>query len=286
MKIRELLAKGSEILNINEIEYYRQDAMLLLCEVLGCDNLSIIINGENDVDVKKEELFLRYIEKRAGHYPVKYILERAEFMGIDFYVKEGVLIPRADTETLVEEVINIIKESNYKNICDVCSGSGAIGLSIAYICDDVEVDLCDISKVAQEVTEKNISRFNLQEKSTFYNSNLLEFAIKNNKRYDVIVSNPPYIRTEEINNLMEDVKDYEPHLALDGKEDGLYFYKKITEQAIQLLNDDGILAYEIGFDQRIEVEGILKSAGFTDVYSLKDLGGNDRVVIGKYSVNS
>lgn len=285
MKIKELLAKGSEILKINQIEYYKQDAMLLLCEALGCDNLFIIINGENNVDIEEEALFLKYIEKRAEHYPVKYILKSAEFMGVDFYVKEGVLIPRADTETLVEEIINIVERRNYKTICDVCSGSGAIGLSIAYICDGVKVDLCDISEVAQEVTEKNISRLDLHEKANFYKSDLLEFAVKINKRYDVIVSNPPYIRTEEINNLMKDVKDYEPHLALDGKEDGLYFYKKITEQAIQLLNDGGILAYEIGFDQRIEVEKILKYVGFTDVYSLKDLGGNDRVVIGKYSVN-
>lgn len=282
MKIRELLAKGSEKLKAWGIEYYKEDAMVLLKEVLACDNLYIIINGEENVKEEKENLFLSYIEKRSLSYPIKYILESAEFMGIDFYVKDGVLIPRADTETLVEEVINIIKKFNYKTVCDVCSGSGAIGLSIAYHCDDVKVDLCDISEYAKEVTSFNINKLNLQEKSTFYSSDLLEFALKSNKKYDIIVSNPPYIRSEEINNLMKDVKEYEPHLALDGKEDGLYFYRKITNEAINLLNDGGTLAYEIGFDQKIEVEEIMKDQGFKDVYSLKDLGGNDRVVIGRY----
>lgn len=284
MKIRELLAKGSEKLKACEIEYYKEDAMILLKKVLACDNLYIIINGEETVEEEKENLFLSYIEKRALSYPIKYILESAEFMGIDFYVKDGVLIPRADTETLVEEVMNIIKKYNYKTVCDVCSGSGAIGLSIAYHCDEVKVDLCDISEYSKEVTLFNLNKLNLQEKAAFYSSDLLEFALKSSKKYDIIVSNPPYIRSEEINNLMKDVKEYEPHLALDGKEDGLYFYRKITNEAVNLLNDGGTLAYEIGFDQRVEVEEIMKSQGFKDIYSLKDLGGNDRVVIGRYEV--
>lgn len=282
MKRKELLAKGSEILKLSGIEYYKEDAMLLLGFVLDCDNLSIIINGEEFVEDKKETLYLKNIEKRSQKYPVKYILGKAEFMGLDFYVKEGVLIPRADTETLVEEVIKIINVKNYKSICDVCSGSGAIGLSIAYICQNVKVDLCDISDKAKEVTTTNLDQFNLQKRAKFYHSDLLEFAVKENKKYDVIVSNPPYIRTEEINNLMKDVKEYEPHLALDGKEDGLFFYEKITNQSIGLLNDGGLLAYEIGFDQKVEVEEIMRRQGFEGVYTLKDFGGNDRVVIGYY----
>lgn len=280
MKIRELLVKGSEILKLSGIEYYKEDAMLLLSSVLDCDNLSIIINGEEVVEDKKEKLYLQNIEKRADKFPVKYILGKTEFMGMDFLVKEGVLIPRVDTETLVEEVIKNINEHNYKTICDVCSGSGAIGLSIANICNDVKADLCDISEYAKEVTLTNLNSLQLQEKARFYSSDLLEFALKENKKYDAIVSNPPYIRTQEINNLMEDVKNYEPHLALDGKEDGLFFYRKITKQSVSLLNDGGMLAYEIGFDQREEVEEIMKKQGFKSVYSLKDLGGNYRVVIG------
>lgn len=279
MKQRELLNKGSEILKASGIEYYNEDAILLLSFLLKTDKLNIILNGASEVSAEKSKEFLDLINLRGEKYPLKYITNIAEFMGIDFYVKDGVLIPRADTEVLVEEVIKLIDERGYKNIVDVCSGSGAIGLSIAKHCK-VEVDLCDISDVAKEVTFKNIELLGLMEKASFYMSDLLSFAKSKNKKYDVIVSNPPYIKTMEIQNLMVDVKEYEPRIALDGGEDGLYFYREITKNAKEMLNVGGVLAFEIGYDQKDEVVDILLKNYFKDIYYLKDYGNNFRVVIG------
>ena len=275
MKIREALNKGSNILKESDIEYFKEDALELLSVILDTDKINIILNGEELLDSDTEEQYFNWIKRRSEKEPLKYIIGYAEFFGLVLKVKNGVLIPRVDTETLVEEVIAIEKEK--KNILDMCCGSGAIGIALAKNIKGSTVTLADISEIAEEVTKENIDRLEIHN-AKFLHSNLFENIGAN--KFDVIVSNPPYIRADVINTLMEDVKDYEPHLALDGGEDGLYFYNKITEEAIIHLCEGGYLCYEIGYDQGDEVRELMENAGFKNVRIIKDLAGNDRVAIG------
>lgn len=280
MKTQELLTKTYKILKDEGIDSYILDCQLLLGKVLNLDRMSIIMNKDQVVDDEKVNEYLKLIEKRKNKMPIKYILGTAEFMGIDFYIKEGVLIPRPDTEVLVEQVLEDVKKNKYTSVCDVCSGSGVIGLSLAKSIDNLKVDLYDISEIAEEVTNTNIERLSLENRAVFIRSDLLEFAILENKRYEVIVSNPPYIKTSVIPTLMEDVKDYEPYIALWGGEDGLDFYRKITEQSLKLLVRGGMLSYEIGHDQEVAVKEIMTNHGFIRVQCIYDLAGNPRVVKG------
>jgi release factor glutamine methyltransferase len=280
LKVQQLLSKGYEILKEQNIESYIIDCQLILGKVLNLDRMSIIMNRQFEVNDNKAEEYFKLIEKRKNKMPIKYITEEVEFMGIRFFVRQGVLIPRPDTEILVEEVMHVIKEKKFAKICDVCCGSGAIGLSLAKHMNEIEVDCCDISEIAEEVTEKNIELLFLKNNARFIKSDLLAYAMEEELKYDAIVSNPPYIRTEVIPTLMEDVKDYEPYIALWGGDDGLDFYRKITFESLKVLRSGGVLAYEIGYDQSKAVERILIENGYTNIRTIKDLAGNDRVVIG------
>lgn len=280
VKVQELLTKGYEELKSNNIDSYMLDCQLILGKVLNLDRMSIITNRDMEVDENACNEYYKLIGKRKNKIPIKYITESCEFMGLNFFVKDGVLIPRPDTEILVEEAIKEIKQKKSVRICDLCCGSGAIGISIAKNIDFVYVDCCDISDVSEEVTNKNIQTLGLEERVAFVKSDLLKYALEEGLQFDVVVSNPPYIRTEVIPTLMEDVKDYEPYIALWGGEDGLDFYRKITEQSRSTLKIGGILAYEIGYDQAKEVSDILVNSGYINVKVIKDLAGNDRVVTG------
>ncbi len=279
--IGKLLEEGNQILKNKDIESYILDTQLLLAKVLERDKLYVITHKEEKVSKKAVEEFLYLINLRAEKMPIKYILRSCEFMGMDFYVRQGVLIPRPDTEILVEEALKLIKQKNMNYVCDLCCGSGAIGLSLANYSLSIKVDCVDISDDAAEVTTTNIEKLKLGERVKLIRSDLLNYAEQNGIYYDMIVCNPPYIKSETINELMEDVKLYEPHLALDGGEDGLYFYKKIIMQSINVLKKGGILAFEIGHDQYEEVEKIFKDNGYEDIVCVKDLAGNDRVAIGR-----
>ncbi len=283
MAIGDLLNKGNNILKNAGIDSYLLDSQLLLAKVLNKDKLYVITNRDEVLEKVLVEKYISLINLRKDKMPVKYILEECEFMGLDLYIKPGVLIPRPDTEILVETVIEDIKDKGYTKLCDLCSGSGAIGIAIASLVNNVDVECFDISPIAEEVNVRNIERLGLQERVAFRHSDLLEEAIKDNIKFDVIVSNPPYISEEEIDNLMDDVKKYEPRLALSGGEDGLTFYRKIADQAINCLIDGGLLAFEIGYDQREAVEKIMEERGFKNIQCLKDLAGNDRVVKGFFT---
>lgn len=280
MSIGEALTKAHEILKSVNIDTYILDSQLILQKVLKKDKLFIMINRNFNMKKEEEEEYFRLIELRRCKMPVKYILGKCEFMGLTFNIKEGVLIPRCDTEILVEEVIKRIKENGYKEICDVCCGSGAIGISIGKFLENTSVYCCDISDIACEVTKENIDKLQVGHNVSVFKSDLLNEAINNNRRFDVIVSNPPYIRNDVIPTLMDDVKKYEPLLALSGGEDGLDFYKKITMQSLYVLKKGGMLAFEIGYDQKNDVESILIDNGYKNIECFKDLAGMDRVVIG------
>lgn len=276
--IQEVLLESYEILKKVNIESYLLDSQLLLGKVLNKDKLFIMINRDFKLTMKQENEFSRLIQIRKNKMPIKYILGTCEFMGIDFIVKPGVLIPRPDTETLVEEVIKYVKEKGLTQICDVCTGSGAIGISIAKFIKDTQVTLYDVSQDALNVAMLNVDRFNLSKRIAIRQSDLLQAAIDQHRKFELIVSNPPYIKAEVIPTLMEDVRGYEPFIALCGGEDGLDFYRRITKESLIVLEKGGLLAFEIGYDQKEEVTDILIKSGFKNIECVKDLSGNDRVI--------
>lgn len=281
--IGELLENGSKVLKDNDVDTYILDAQLLLGMVLGKDKIYLITNRDKEVSVKDEKEYLNLIEKRSKKMPIKYILGETEFMGIDLDVEEGVLIPRGDTEVLVEEVLSIINEEDSLDVCDLCSGSGAIGISLAILRKNIKVDEIDNYDMPEKVTKSNILKHALENRVKFIKSNLLSEVIKQEKKYDIIVSNPPYIKASEIDNLMDDVKVYEPHIALDGGEDGLVFYRKIIKESKLALKDNGLLAFEIGHDQGESVRRLMDEEGFSNIRLVKDLAGLDRVLLGYFN---
>lgn len=279
-KIGELLIDGNKILKEANIDTYILDTQLLLGKVLGKDKLHLITNKEEEVSKFKEREFYSLIEKRKNKMPISYILKTTEFMGLDLHVEEGVLIPRGDTEILVEETLKFMDKDKEYEVCDLCCGSGAIGISIAHFRENTKVDLIDYYDVPEKVTKRNIVKQKLSNRAKFIKSDLLNEVINQQKKYDILVSNPPYIKEEVIDTLMEDVKDYEPHTALSGGNDGLDFYRRIVDDSDKILKENGILAFEIGHDQGEEVSNLMIEKGYKNVRVVKDLAGLDRVVIG------
>ena len=262
----------------------RLETILILCKLLDVDKSYIYTYGDKKVEDYIEDKFLELMEKRHSGYPIQYILGEREFMGLDFYLEEGVLVPRPDTEVLVEYIIEYVKK-NYKedniNVLDIGIGSGAIALSMAYYLKNTQVFGIDISDTAIKVANINKEKFKLSNVN-FYKGDLFKAleGLNMEGKFDIIVSNPPYIKRLDIESLDIQVKDYEPRLALDGGMDGLDFYRRITKKSLEYLKDNSLLIYEIGYEQGKEVEDILKVWGFKDTSILKDLGGNDRVVLG------
>ncbi|WP_040192772.1 peptide chain release factor N(5)-glutamine methyltransferase [Clostridium culturomicium] len=281
MNISEALSSGYNLLKEAQIESYIIDTQLLLSRVLNVDKLYLIMNRNEELSKEIEVKFEELLKKRKEKMPIAYILNDVEFMGLHYYVKEGVLIPRPDTEILVEECLTIIKNNQLKTICDMCCGSGAIGLAIGKHMEDTKVCLYDISDTAIEVSSRNQEILGLERRTNIIKSDLFERPLKEKMKFDMIVSNPPYIEEHIIPTLMEDVKNYEPHLALSGGPDGLEFYRRICEDGKELLNPSGYMCFEIGYNQEQETKELLRENGFIDIYSLRDLGGNFRVVIGK-----
>lgn len=279
MKIKDVLKKGIESLNESKIEDASLKARMLLSNLLDKSKEYLIIHDEEEINDKINNLYMQKIERLRNHEPIQYIINNQEFMGFDFYVDENVLIPQPDTENLVEEVLFIIDSIKDKNlkILDLCTGSGAIAISLSKILksDKILIYGSDISekalKIAQDNAIQNCSKI------VFLKSNIFS-QINDNYKFDIIVSNPPYIETNTIENLSEEVK-HEPHIALDGGEDGLYFYIEIIKNAKKHLNPNGYLAFEIGYNQKNQVEKLLDENGYKNIYSRKDLSGNDRVVV-------
>lgn len=280
MTIRDIIIKYSEEL-IEISDTPRLDVELLLQKALGnVDRIYIHINLSKELTKDQYDLFLEMIKDRINGRPIAYIVGNREFMGLDFFVKEGVLIPRPDTEPLVEEVIELCNEKNSVEILDIGTGSGAITISLAKYIKNSKVTSFDISDIPLEVGRQNAINNGVEDKTIFIKSDLFS-AIKNKEiKFDVIVSNPPYIPKKDIETLHTQVKDYEPYNALEGGEDGLDFYREITKQSKTYLKSNGILAYEVGHDQAEDVSKIMSDNGYTKIYTKKDIQGIDRVVIG------
>lgn len=280
MTIRDIIIKYSqELENISDTP--RLDVEILLEKALGnVDSLYIRLNLNKELTQEQEDLFNTFIQDRLKGRPVAYIVGNREFMGLDFYVQEGVLIPRPDTEPLVEELIELCRGKENLNILDIGTGSGAITISLAKYLNTSKVKSFDISDIALEVGKKNAISNEVDDRVEFIKSDLFSSIENKSIQFDVIVSNPPYISKKDIETLHIQVKDYEPYTALEGGEDGLDFYRSITEQSRMYLKENGILAYEVGHDQAQDVSEIMKSNGYTKIYTKKDLQGIDRVVIG------
>ena len=281
MTIRDIIIKYSqELEKISDTP--RLDVELFLQKALGdVDRIYIHLNLNKELTKEQYDEFLGYINDRINGRPVAYIAGNREFMGLDFFVKEGVLIPRPDTETLVEEIIELCKNKNEEiNIVDIGTGSGAITVSLAKYIENSNITSLDISDIPLEVGKINAVNNGVDNRIEFLKSDVFT-AIKNTeKKFDIIVSNPPYIPKKDIETLHTQVKDYEPYNALEGGEDGLDFYRQITEESVQYLKQGGILAYEVGHDQAEDVSKIMKHHGYDKIYTKKDIQGIDRVVIG------
>ena len=279
MTIKEIIIEYSS--KLEEISSTpRLDVEILLQKSLGdVDRLYILLNLDKVLSEDEEKTFIKYINERLENRPIAYIVGNREFMGLDFYVKEGVLIPRPDTEILVEEVIELAKNKGDINILDIGTGSGAITVSLAKYLPNAKITSVDIEDIPLEVGRINAKSNEVEDRIEFVKSNLFE-NIDKDMKFDIIVSNPPYIKREVVETLDKQVKDYEPYTALEGGEDGLDFYREITKQSKSYLKEKGILAYEVGHDQSEDVSKLMINGGYTNIYTKKDLQGFERVVIG------
>ena len=273
MTYRETVNLGETVLSMADIAEAKTDAWLLLEMVCKIDRSFYYLHMEEDMPEEQMSEYQSALRKRAEHVPLQYIVGETEFMGLKFKVNSSVLIPRQDTETLVEEALKVVRPG--MRVLDLCTGSGCVIVSILHNVSDVEGYAVDISKQALNVAKEN-ARLN-DVPVLFEHSDLCDHVTGT---FDVIVSNPPYICTDEIAKLMPEVRDFEPMEALDGKEDGLYFYRKIIGQCKQYLNPEGHLLFEIGYDQGQKVSALMREIGFHDVQVIKDLARKDRVVTG------
>ena len=278
MTIFELNNIGIKLLEENNIEDSRIKSKLLLEYVLNMSKIDLIVNNDKEVDDLIKEKYMKYINEIINGRPIQYIINNQEFMKLNFYVDENVLIPQPDTEILVQKAIEIIKnkKDNKLDILDLCTGSGAIGISLKKYIDDITVYVSDISEKALEIAKKNAIKNEVEVQYILSDM----FSKMDNLKFDFIVSNPPYIKTDVIKLLSKEVQK-EPIIALDGGRDGLDFYRTIRNEAYKYLKDSGIILLEIGFDQKNTVSELFKNDNnynYENIELFKDLSNIDRVI--------
>ncbi len=280
MTLRELLTEGEHTLQAAGIDDWKMDAWYLMEETLQVTRTRYLMDSGKIISEDEENRYLSQIRKRAEHIPLQHLTGHQEFMGLDFQVSEDVLVPRQDTEVLVEEVLKYMRSGMH--VLDMCTGSGCILLSTLKLaaelngCRDLQGTGADLSEKALRIAKQNRKNLGLEETATLLQSNLFENI---SGMYDIIVSNPPYIASEVITTLSEEVKDHEPMMALDGGTDGLDFYRMIIEKSPSYLTMGGMLFFEIGYDQGKSVSQLMEK-DFEDIHVIKDLAGLDRVVYG------
>ncbi len=277
MNYTEAFLMGMQKLKEAEIGEAQLDARLLLEEVCGTDHNTLLCHGDREVSEAEEEQYRKALEQRAVHVPLQHLLGYQDFMGLRFQVNEHVLIPRQDTEILVEEAMRYLHDG--MRILDLCTGSGCILLSLLHYSNDCEGTGVDISKEALQVAALNAELLGI--KADFLKSDLYE---KVTGKFDLLVSNPPYIERKVIPTLMEEVREYDPYIALDGGEDGLDFYRRIIGGAQDYLKRGGQILMEIGSGQAKAVSELLREAGFKEIDVCRDFAGLDRVVSGRLPI--
>ena len=286
MNYKEIYLWGKSELEKTGVNEFDLDARLLLEHICHTNRNTLLVHGDREVTGEEEKEYREAIAKRSSRIPLQHITGVQEFMGLEFKVNKHVLCPRQDTECLVEEVMRYLHDGN--RILDMCTGSGCILLSLLHYSNHCSGVGVDISEEALEVALENtalISAFSRpnpweEDTVTFIRSDLFSELLK--EKFDIIVSNPPYIASDVIPTLMEEVREHEPMSALDGMEDGLFFYRKIVAESRDYLVKEGMLFFEIGHDQGAAVSDMMKDAGFHDVNVVKDFAGLDRVVYGSY----
>lgn len=277
MNYTEAFLMGMQKLKEAEIGEAQLDARILLEEVCGTDHNTLLCHGDREVSEAEEEQYRKALEQRAVHVPLQHLLGYQDFMGLRFQVNEYVLIPRQDTEILVEEAMRYLHDG--MRILDLCTGSGCILLSLLHYSNDCEGVGVDISQEALQVAAQNAELLGI--KADFLKSDLYE---KVTGKFDLLVSNPPYIERKVIPTLMEEVREYDPYIALDGGEDGLDFYRRIIGEAQDYLKRGGQILMEIGSGQAKAVSELLREAGFKEIDVCRDFAGLDRVVSGRLPI--
>lgn len=276
MTVREALKSSKKMLKDADIETYSLDAALILCFVLRLNRSSLILKYDMHLKSDEEKYIFELVKLRADRVPLSYITGIKEFMKLDFMVNEKVLIPRPDTEILVEGVIKELRRVDDPVIIDVGTGSGAIAVSLAYYIKNCTIYALDVSADALNIAYENAKKYRLTDRIKFIKSDLFKDMDDKLYKADLIVSNPPYIASGDMEGLQPEVKK-EPRLALDGGSDGLDFYRSIVRDGRKLLKNRGMMAFEVGFNEAEDVVNLMKEF---DIYILKDLSGMDRVVIG------
>src|SRR6056297_1354468 len=261
---------------------------MILEYLLNKDKLFLITHENKEIEEETYNRYIKLIKKRNTGYPIQYIVHKQEFMGINFYLDEDVLIPRPDTEVLVENAIKIAKSDYFPHrhikALDIGTGSGAIAISLGYYCRNAEVLGIDINPKAIEVAKRNVKNNDLYNVNIIKGDIFMEKFDFPNEKYDIIMSKPPYIKTEDIEKLQLEVSQFEPKNALDGGKSGLKFHNQILKIIPNYLNDKSVLIIEIGWDQAEEVVNIMRNTkGFNKVEVKKDIAKKDRIVIGYYN---
>lgn len=275
--ISQALSFGKEQLDAVNIESSYTDSLILLCYALGYSKTDILIHKNDLISEESLKAYLSLINQRKKHMPVKYLTGICEFMSLDFVVNQNVLIPRPDTEILVESVIERFKDSKNIEILDLCCGSGCIGISLSYYIKDSFVTMADISDGALKIAKENIKKHSLENRINLKKLDVLSELPEG--KFDIIVSNPPYINEEDYENLEDDVKLHEPEIALVSRDDEYKFYKRIIDCYYNSLKDNGEMYLEMGYNQsEFLYEYAKKSGKYKDINIIKDLSGINRVL--------
>lgn len=280
--MKNILHNYKQKLKAAGIESYNIDSMVLICAALNKTKEEIIFKAEEiEIDDGQLKIIDDFFTRRIGREPVSHIIGNREFYGLDFFVSEDVLDPRADSETLIDEVVGLATKKVPINLSllEIGVGSGCLSIAILKHCQNISSATgLDISDKALAVCRRNIAAHDLNDKMKILKSDIFS-ALNNDDKFDIIVSNPPYIKTSDISNLQSEVKDFEPLLALDGGEDGLDFYRRIANESMDFLSKDGFIALEIGYDQKNDVIAVFSDHNFKLVTAKQDLYKNDRVLV-------
>ncbi len=282
MPVKELLLLGEKRLANAGVSNAKGESRDLYCYRFSLNQRQFLMEWQNTREFEDCESYFSLLDRRAEGEPLQYIMGVQNFYGYDIHVEPGVLIPRLDSETVVENAIRLISERKYKTVLDLCTGSGALGIAIAKECPGVKVTMTDASEKAVKIARENVQAQGLSKDCKVVQGDLFEplKGVFGKQKFDLIISNPPYIASAVIPTLDTEVKDFEPMEALDGGESGLDYYNKISASAKDFLKKRGAIVFEIGYDQGEAVSDLLKAAGFEDVEVYKDLAGKDRTVIG------
>ena len=276
MNIQSAVKEATIILKNNYIKTAQLDTEILLAEVLGSSREYIILNNHKNLDKIKLDHFKKLVKERANRKPIAYLLNKKDFWDSEFYVNKNTLIPRPDTEVVIEEILRLTKYKTKFNILDIGVGSGCILLSILRERKDFYGTGMDISKKSLEISKINARNLNVEQRIKFYKSDIDNFS---KGKYDLIISNPPYIKSCDLKYLEKDVINFEPKLALDGGLDGLSVIRKVINKSSKLIKKNGKFILEIGFNQKNKVIKLLNKKGFYINSTLKDLAKNDRCIV-------